>query len=72
MASSAFKISFFFFSRSFFFTFFSRFRLVRFSRSVSAFEAVAAYFLRVASRRFLPTRVRRVLVVVAGVEGGSV
>jgi hypothetical protein len=68
----SFEISFFFsFSRSFFLTFFSRLRLVRFSRSVSACAVIAAYFLRMAIRRFLPARERRVLVV-AGVEARRV
>lgn len=63
---ASFEISFFFsFSRSFFLTFFSRLRLVRFSRSVSACAVIAAYFLRMAIRRFLPARVRRVLVLTA-------
>jgi hypothetical protein len=62
---ASFEISFFFsFSRSFLLTFFSRLRLVRFSRSVSACAVIAAYFLRMAIRRFLPARVRRVLVLV--------
>ena len=53
-------------SRSFFLTFFSRFRRVRFSRSVSA----AAYLLRMAKRRFLPARVRRLLVL-TGMEAAA-
>jgi hypothetical protein len=60
----SFEISFFSFSRSFFLTFFSRLRFVRFSRSISACAIIAAYFLRMAVRRFLPTRVRRVLVLI--------
>ena len=68
---ASFEISFFSFSRSFFLTFFSRLRLVRFSRSVSACAVIAAYFLRMAIRRFLPARGRRVLVV-AGVEARRV
>jgi hypothetical protein len=60
---ASFEISFFFsFSRSFLLTFFSRLRLVRFSRSISACAIIAAYFLRMVIRRFLPARVRRVLV----------
>src|ERR1700733_7617315 len=58
----SFEISFFSFSRSFFLTFFSRLRFVRFSRSISACAVIAAYFLRMVIRRFLPARVRRVLV----------
>src|ERR1700722_10362748 len=62
---ASFEISFFFsFSRSFFLTFFSRLRLVRFSRSISACAIIAAYFLRMVIRRFLPARVRRVLVLI--------
>jgi hypothetical protein len=68
---ASFEISFFNFSRSFFLTFFSRLRLVRFSRSVSACAVIAAYFLRTAIRRFLPARGRRVLVV-PGVEARRV